>query len=74
MMWEYTTLILGTTGFLGGKVDGEKLTQRLNELGAEGWELASTFDTNQSQGQTRDVVAILKRPLTQRDAAPVRLR
>jgi hypothetical protein len=66
MAWEYTTIMIGTTGFLGGKLDSETLTSRLNELGAVGWELVSTFDTSKSQGQTRDVVAILKRPLSKR--------
>lgn len=59
--WEYMTVLLGATGFLGGKVDGAELTDRLNALGADGWELVSAFDTNMGRGRTRDVVAILKR-------------
>ncbi len=39
----------------------DELTARLNELGAEGWELVSVFDTSMLQGRTRDVVAVLKR-------------
>ncbi len=63
MKWEYMTLVFAATGFFyGGKLDGEKLTDRLNELGQEGWELVSVFDTNMLHGQTRDVFAILKRP------------
>ena len=49
--------------FLGGKLDGQKLNDRLNRLGEEGWELVSVFDTNFTQGGTRDVVAVLKRPM-----------
>ncbi len=49
--------------FLGGKLDGKRFTDRLNELGEQNWELVSVFDTNFLQGGTRDVVAVLKRPL-----------
>ena len=57
------TLMLPATGFiLGGKLDAQKLTDRLNQLGEEGWELVSVFDTNMLEGKTRDVFAILKRP------------
>jgi hypothetical protein len=49
--------------FLGGKLDGERFNNHLNGLGAEGWELVSVFDTNFIQGGTRDVVAVLKRPM-----------
>ena len=59
--WEYMTFMLGVGGWLGGKVDGHKLTDKLNELGSKGWELVNIFDTNMFQGQTRDVVAVLKR-------------
>jgi hypothetical protein len=60
--WEYMTLTMAAGGFfLGGAIDGQELTDRLNELGAEGWELVSIFDTNMSDGRTRDVLAVLKR-------------
>ena len=66
MQWEYMTLVFAATGFiLGGKLDGKKLNDRLNELGEEGWELVSVFDTNMLEGKTRDVYAILKRPWVQ---------
>jgi hypothetical protein len=66
MQWEYMTLVFAATGFiLGGKLDGKKLNDRLNELGEEGWELVSVFDTNMHDGTTRDVYAILKRPCVQ---------
>ncbi|MBL9138575.1 MAG: DUF4177 domain-containing protein [Verrucomicrobiales bacterium] len=61
--WEYLTLVLRTGGWMGGKVDGQELTDALNEKGADGWELVSIFDTNMYRGETRDVVAILKRPM-----------
>ena len=60
--WEYITLKLGTTGWLvGGKFDADALNLRLNELGRQGWEMVSAFDTNMHDGRTRDVVVILKR-------------
>lgn len=61
--WEYKTIKLGTTGFLGGILDASAFEQLLNNLGRDGWELVSAFDTNQSYGQTRDVVAVFKRPV-----------
>ncbi len=61
--WEYMTLMLPAQGLiLGGKIDAQKLTDRLNQLGNEGWELVSVFDTNMLEGKTRDVLALLKRP------------
>jgi len=63
MKWEYMTLMLPAKGFLlGGSIDAQKLTDRLNQLGNEGWELVNVFDTNMLEGQTRDVFAVLKRP------------
>jgi hypothetical protein len=64
MRWEYMTLMLRASGFvLGGKIDAQKLTDRLNELGTEGWELVSAFDTSMLEGRTRDVIAVLKRSM-----------
>lgn len=66
MRWEYKTIKLATTGFwVGGKLDEAKFDAMLNELGRDGWELVSAFDTNQSYGATRDVVAAFKRPVGQ---------
>jgi hypothetical protein len=62
MQWEYKTVTMRARGFLGGKVDQAELDQTLNEAGREGWELVSVFDTSQGSGQTRDVVAVFKRP------------
>ena len=62
MRWEYMTLMIPASGWiLGGKIDAQKLTDRLNERGSEGWELVSVFDTSMLEGQTREVVAVLKR-------------
>jgi hypothetical protein len=60
--WEYMTLKIETTGWTGGKFDEFDLDARLNELGRQGWELATAFDTNQIYGETRYMVFTFKRP------------
>lgn len=62
--WEYQTLKVEPGGWLGGKVDVDELRERLNALGRQGWELVSALDTAYGQGGSREVVAILKRPLS----------
>ena len=47
---------------MGGKVDMNQLDSSLNDLGKQDWELVSMFDTNMGHGQTRDVIAVFKRP------------
>jgi hypothetical protein len=63
MKWEYRTIKLGTRGVLGGKFDEHQLDAYMNQLGSEGWELVTAFDTNKAYGESRDVVVIFKRPL-----------
>jgi hypothetical protein len=67
MKWQYRTVALAVTrGFFpfvaGGQVADEEVTGALNQLGSEGWELVSAFDTNYEGGSTNMVVCILKRP------------
>lgn len=64
MRWEYRTVKLATSGFLGGKFDENQLDAYMNQLGSQGWELVTGFDTNKSYGETRDVVVIFRRPLS----------
>lgn len=59
--WEYKTLKYKTGGFLGGKVNEEKFEDLLNSYGIDGWELISCFDTSVHQGQSRDIIAVMKR-------------
>ncbi len=60
--WEYMILDVGVAGFwLGPNLDGNALTAKLNELGAEGWEALGVTEMGR-QGFTRDLVIILKRP------------
>ncbi|HEY9450181.1 MAG TPA: hypothetical protein VIQ74_05600 [Gemmatimonadaceae bacterium] len=37
MKWEYMTIALKAGGFLGGKVNPDELTARLDEAGAAGY-------------------------------------
>ncbi len=46
MRWEYTTITMEASGWMGGIIDGTELTARLNQLGAQGWELVSMLTTN----------------------------
>lgn len=60
--WEYLTVKFDAKGFLGGVVDTQTLDAQLNQLGEQGWELVSVFDTNMLiHGTTREIVATLKR-------------
>ncbi|CCH56953.1 hypothetical protein BN8_06343 [Fibrisoma limi BUZ 3] len=61
--FEYMVLDIPTKGFWGGKVDFNDLTEKLNELGREGWEVATTTDTNMYEGASRGVFIILKREI-----------
>jgi len=59
-----TILCNASKGLLGGKFNVQELTDRLNELGRERWELVAMLDTNMLEGRTRDIVAVLKRART----------
>ncbi|MDX9872894.1 MAG: DUF4177 domain-containing protein [Clostridia bacterium] len=59
--WEYRVIKYDTEGFLGGKIETSTFERELNDLGGQGWELVSCFDTSMSYGQTRHVVAVFKR-------------
>lgn len=61
--WEYKTVEFPTKGFLGGVLDTNYFNNVLNDFGEDGWELVNCFDTNQSQGASRLVIAVFKRPL-----------
>lgn len=68
MRWEYKVVALSglmTKGFLkgGGQIPESALTEQMNSLGSDGWELVSTFTTAIGYGATNSVALILKRPL-----------
>jgi hypothetical protein len=64
--WAYATVMFEPGGNWsgGGKLDSDAFNAKLNEYGAEGWELVSVFDTNRGEGATRNVFAVFKRPAT----------
>lgn len=64
--WEYKTLVLNMYNFWKGakKVIPEELEVPFNDLGMEGWELVSVFDTNVSSGDTHEIVAVFKRKIS----------
>ena len=62
MEWEYKTIRFRPAGFWGGQVDESQLDAVINGLGRDGWELATSFATNEAYGRTRDAVLIFKRP------------
>lgn len=49
--------------FVGGKLDQSEFDGKLNQLGRDGWEVVSVFDTNMMDGMSREIIAVLKRPL-----------
>lgn len=60
--WEYMILDVSVAGFwMGPDLDGEALTTKLNELGAEGWEAVGLTGMAIGQGRTKDLIVILKR-------------
>lgn len=61
--WEYVTIEFDTKGFWGGILNTTDFNATLNEYGRNGWELVNCFDTNQSQGASKKVIAVFKRSL-----------
>ena len=59
--WEYKRIKLAVSSWAGLKIDEEELDSLMNDLGSQGWELVVGLDTNDSDGQTRDVVMVFKR-------------
>ena len=61
--FEYATLVIDSTGLLTTKLDHNVFHTRLNEYGADGWELVNLLSWTLN-GDTREVTAIFKRPLS----------
>jgi hypothetical protein len=59
--WEYKIVKVGTKGAFGGILDVNEFEGQLNQLGAQGWELVASFDTNSMHGASREAVAVFKR-------------
>lgn len=65
MKWEYKTVKLGVVGLLGVTFDEKKVNEFMNKLGSIGWELVSSFDVNEADGNSLFVILIFKRPLSE---------
>lgn len=59
--WEYKTIKVDVKGVLGGVVDTSAFDVLLNQLGLQGWNLVSVFDTNMFNGASREIAAVFKR-------------
>lgn len=59
--YEYKTISMEATGFMGGQVDVQELDERLNAYGMDGWELIGMVSSNQSYGSTRFILVTFKR-------------
>jgi hypothetical protein len=63
-LWEYRTELLerGFMGFGSGQVDQRALDERLDELGAEGWELVHATWDQSVRGKRGGHLLLFKRP------------
>ena len=59
--WEYRTLKIELSGFMGGVLKTDTFDETINEAGEEGLELVSCFATTGGQGYGREAVAVFKR-------------
>lgn len=63
MTWEYTTTVV-THGLLGrhrDEIDRAAVERRLNELGAEGWELVKILTDQALHGEKDGHLLVFKR-------------
>jgi hypothetical protein len=63
--FEYKVLDVPSKGmWFGGKIDHQELSDKLNELGKQGWEVVSMSNTNMYNNASRGLIIILKRSTT----------
>jgi hypothetical protein len=62
--WEYTTVNVDLTGWIGTSLDVPEFDAVLNAHGDQGWELVSVVG-RESNGYTASVYAVFKRELPQ---------
>jgi hypothetical protein len=64
VVWEYRTELIerGFMGFGSGQVDQRALEERLDELGAEGWELVHASWDQRVRGKRGGHLLLFKRP------------
>ena len=63
MSWEYTTSVIhhGLLGKNRDEIDRAAVEQRLNELGAEGWELVKILTDQAMHGEKDGHLLVFKR-------------
>ena len=62
--FEYKVLDVVAGGWWsGGEINHQELADKLNELGRQGWEVVSCTDLNRTNGASRSVIIIMKRPI-----------
>lgn len=59
--WEYKTIAFETTGLWGGILNTRRFEEELNQYGEEGWEMVSSFATQQAYGKSASVFVVFKR-------------
>lgn len=61
--FEYKIISLGASGFWSTRFDWNALTDKLNSLGLQGWEVSGVIDTNGYEGSSKEVSILLKREI-----------
>jgi len=63
--WEYMVLDSSVSNWFLPKLDAGALTNELNELGKQGWEVVGMSSMEgMPRGSTRDLILVLKRTTT----------
>lgn len=60
--WEYRTVQIDVSGWLGPKIKTGEVDSAFNLQGDDGWELVNVLDINVHQGATSALLAVFKRP------------
>ena len=61
--FAYKVLDVPSKGFWGGSINYQELTDKLNDLGQEGWEAVSMGATNMYSNATKGLIVILKKEI-----------
>lgn len=60
--YEYKVEKLDAKGFWSSKIEPKEMEDMLNQLGRQGWDLITAFDTSKYQGHTTGAFLLFKRP------------